>query len=232
MQEIESDHLYMKRTEFSIFYHIALTFYMIGNFPEAAQFIKICFSDALSHFIPDDITRGAMHFFLGMSLCRMQLLDEAEIQLLFSSQTHWIDSAKNEILFKYAHAKVQQMLGRHESAIELFTDALEICNSTTASNNNNKNRNHKTINKHNNNNNNNNNPKSAYILFRRAWSYKAIGRFAESGDDFEIARAQTGGTDANFAIDYRKISRTAYMVLDSEPDFVERFPLLVPTPNL
>jgi hypothetical protein len=75
------------------------------------------------------------------------------------------------------------------------------------------------------------NSQAAYVHFRRAWSYKNQGKYAQAGEDFETAKKLTKDSDPNFAVDYKKIAKCSYMVIQTEPDFMEKFPLLVPIPG-
>lgn len=73
-------------------------------------------------------------------------------------------------------------------------------------------------------------PQNAHCHFRRAWSYKALGNFLSAGDDFETAKLLKPG-DPNFAVDYKSIAKCEYMIIESEPDLVEKFKPLLPVPG-
>jgi len=73
-------------------------------------------------------------------------------------------------------------------------------------------------------------PNDPYILFRRAWSWKGLGDLSKAAGDFEAAK-QLAPDDPNFALDYKKISKFAYMSLDQETDFRHPFISLLPVPT-
>ena len=65
-----------------------------------------------------------------------------------------------------------------------------------------------------------------FVLFRRAWSFKALSRYELAGGDFEAAKRMRK-EDPNFAVDYKKSHLVEYIELLSEPDIIESFPALL-----
>jgi hypothetical protein len=61
--------------------------------------------------------------------------------------------------------------------------------------------------------------------------FQALGEYTKAGDDFEMAK-HLRQNDPNFSVDYKRISKCEYMILESEPDLVEVFPALLPLPGL
>jgi tetratricopeptide (TPR) repeat protein len=83
----------------------------------------------------------------------------------------------------HERAKALQMLGRHSDAIYDFTITLAFC------------------------------PSSANAYFRRAFSYKATGRFDAAGDDFETARKKAGIDNPVEYINYVGVNNVSVVVI-------------------
>lgn len=163
--------------------------------------MKTCLSEENEKFIPDDLSQGILLFFDGESLLRLGFHQEALEQFLLCTQTHWIDNGENKFLSSFAIAKCYQGLGLNSEALEAFNFVLQ------------------------------QRPDNPHCLFRRAWTYKALGNYVAAGDDFEKSKSLQPN-DPNFAIDYKRISKCEYMILESEPDLIEPFPALLPVPGM
>lgn len=161
-----------------------------------------CIHESNLKFVPDDIAMGSQLFFLAQSQVRNKKFEAALSRLTDCSRTHWADVRRNNYLLKFSVAKVLQCLDRHSEALQVFNEALDLCDHT-----------------------------SPHCYFRRAWSYKALGDYVAAGDDFETAK-KLSPDDPNFAISYKKIGRCAYMQIEDDPDLVELFPPLLPVPGL
>lgn len=83
-----------------------------------------------------------MYFFLGMSAFQLQEYNEADDCFKRCVSSHWVDLKRNKFVCIYAQAKLLQVNGKHNEAIEMFSEALSM------------------------------EPENAFCLFRRAWSYK------------------------------------------------------------
>lgn len=59
---------------------------------------------------------------------------------------------------------------------------------------------------------------------------QALGNIEAAGTDFEKARVLRMD-DSNFTVDYKRIGKIEFMELDSEPDLVFSFPVLLPRPG-
>eukprot|EP00352_Strombidinopsis_acuminata_P000415 CAMPEP_0176341628 /NCGR_PEP_ID=MMETSP0126-20121128/2529_1 /TAXON_ID=141414 ORGANISM="Strombidinopsis acuminatum, Strain SPMC142" /NCGR_SAMPLE_ID=MMETSP0126 /ASSEMBLY_ACC=CAM_ASM_000229 /LENGTH=100 /DNA_ID=CAMNT_0017686557 /DNA_START=563 /DNA_END=865 /DNA_ORIENTATION=+ len=70
-----------------------------------------------------------------------------------------IEKLPNDLRYVHERAKAYQMIEDHSNAIEDFNTVIK------------------------------RNPKNAHAYFRRAFSLKAIGKFAEAADDFEKAKS-------------------------------------------
>lgn len=55
-------------------------------------------------------------------------------------------------------------------------------------------------------------PDNTHALFRRAFSFKALGKFEEAAEDFENARSIDPENPA-LVVNYKKISDVSYIVL-------------------
>lgn len=138
----ESELLYLRRIDWILKYHSALSMYMQKKFDEAAKALEYCLSPEYRKFVADDISLGAIHFYLAQSYMRLESYDAVEINLNACLKTHWVDNTKNKFLCLFAMAKLYQVLTRHAEAIDLFNRSLEMY------------------------------PEDAHVYFRRAWSQK------------------------------------------------------------
>ena len=59
---------------------------------------------------------------------------------------------------------------------------------------------------------------------------QSLGDFHNAGSDFETAK-KLRVNDPNFQVDYKRISTFEYMAIESEPDVVLPFPVLLPAPG-
>lgn len=157
--ELKEDLLYLQRMNWILRYHLALCYYMTKQYALAAQILTECLGPELAPYLPDDLAKGAVHFFLGQCMQVMALFEDAREQFILSQQTHYVDNDHHCFLVSFAEGKVLQCLSQHQDALEKFNFCLTI------------------------------KPKSAHCLFRRAWSHKALGNFAAAGDDFETAKS-------------------------------------------
>lgn len=156
--------------------------------------------DELRDFAPDPIDVGAALFFCGV--CKGVLGDAQACLTLLNRclESEWISIERHMSLCLFGRGKALQRLGRHDEAVSDFIRCIEI------------------------------NSKDAHALFRRAWSYKALGKYELAALDFELAK-ELRFDDPNFSIQYKLIRDVDYMELDSEPDLVEPFPTLLPLPG-
>lgn len=171
----------------------------------------------MQKYIPDDLSNGSLHFFLGETQLYSSKFEAAKENFDICFRTHWVDTTHNRFLVTFAKAKALQSLRLYTESIEGFSVALSL------------------------------RPNDPYCLFRRAWSYKvcclnylssspypftkALGDYVKAGDDFETAKSLRPN-DPNFAIDYKRISKFEYMEIGSEPDIMEPFVPLLPVPGL
>ena len=109
-------------------------------------------------YIPDDLAKGAVFFYLGQCLQFMERYQEAKEQFDNSAQTQYVNDIFKCFIVKFAIGKVLQALGDHAQAIKVFDYCLTL------------------------------NDKSSHALFRRAWSHKALGDYIKAGEDFESAK--------------------------------------------
>ena len=68
---------------------------------------------------------------------------------------------------------------------------------------------------------------NAHAYFRRAWSHKALQNLENAASDFEKAKSLCP-TDPNFFISYKQVHIYEYVEVNSEPDLLAVFPLLLP----
>jgi tetratricopeptide (TPR) repeat protein len=101
-----------------------------------------CLKDDVIPFIPDDLAKGTVHYFLGQCYQHLNLYKESLDQFQQCSSTHYVDDRRNSVLVAFAEAKLLQCMGKHEEALQKFSFCLTIQTD------------------------------SAHCLFRRAWSYK------------------------------------------------------------
>ena len=211
---------HIRRMKWVLLYHGALALHMQKRFEEAEEVLRQCVHETMMACAPDDITLGMVYFFLGVEFAQTQRLQEADESFANSLQSKWGSIDKNNTLINFAKAKLYQQQANsifddprvrkseakkqakvfHDEAIALFTKSIET------------------------------DPNNAWAYFRRAWSYKAIGMYPESGADFEVAK-KLRWNDPNFSVDYKRIARCAYMEIESEPDLQFKFPCLLPQPS-
>lgn len=100
-------------------------------------------------FVPDDLSLGALYFYLGETLLYSSRFEEANQSFDDCFNTHWVDTAHNRFLATFAKAKALQALQAYPESIEFFSKALEM------------------------------KPQNPYCHFRRAWSYKVRNQLFE-----------------------------------------------------
>ena len=89
----------------------------------------------------------------------LQNWEEAAHSFVTCLQTSWAaSSAHNMSLIHFARGKLFQCQGRHEEAIDEFSNSIQ------------------------------EEPSNAHAIFRRAWSYKALEEYVLAGDDFETSK--------------------------------------------
>mmetsp|Transcript_4032 Transcript_4032/g.4125 ORF Transcript_4032/g.4125 Transcript_4032/m.4125 type:complete len:852 (-) Transcript_4032:143-2698(-) len=155
----------------------------------------------LKDFAPDPIDVGAALFFSG--ICHSILGDQEECLATLDRclQSEWIAVERQLSLCLFAKGKALQRLGRHEEAVVDLSQCLQFRED------------------------------DAHALFRRAWSYKALGQYENAAKDFELAKSLRFD-DPNFSIRYRLIHEVDYMEIESDPDLMEPFPSLLPLPGV
>ncbi len=93
-------------------------------------------------YVPDDLAKGTVHFFLGQCLQQLNRYSQANEQFEKCAITHYAHGDRNCFLVHFALAKTLQCLGKHKQALEKFDFCLLLL------------------------------PDNAHCLFRRAWSQK------------------------------------------------------------
>eukprot|EP01041_Mallomonas_annulata_P002524 gene2524-4908_t len=153
----------------------------------------------LKEHAPDPFDIGAALFFVGVSQSLLGNQQETITTLNECLSSEWAALDRQQALCLFARGKALQRLGRHEEAVTDFNTCVEF------------------------------NENDAHACFRRAWSYKALGKYEMAAVDFEHAK-NIRFDDPNFAIQYRSIHDVEYMEIESDPDLVEPFPTLLPLP--
>lgn len=147
-----------KTFEWSVSYHIAGCLYSLYRFEESIIYLKYILHE-ISDYCPDEFMLGAALFFYGIQSNIIGRWKDAEDSLRTCLCTLWtISSVKNISLCRFGLGKALQGGGKHEEAVNEFTDVI------------------------------NRKSKDAHAHFRRAWSYKAIKLFHEAANDFETAK--------------------------------------------
>lgn len=180
-------------------YHCALALFMQRNYQLSYDFLEKCQSSNRIDFCPDNVTLGVVYFGSGISLTKLKQYKKAIMMFEQSLNTGWGLEEKNQFLCFFACGKAFQVLQQHEKALEMFAKCLML---------------------------DANNP---FVLFRRGWTYKALGKYDLAGHDFVQAKVQRS-EDPNFAVDFRNIAHIEYIELDEDPDVVYHFPSLLPIP--
>lgn len=203
----QSTEVTLRKLDWMINYHLALANYRIADYMGSAEMLRNCVTAAngvdSSKYSPDEYTLGLTQYFLGMSLLRQRkvmYLDEANSYFHLALESAWSSANANKVLVNFSIGKVKQLQDSHHDAIKYFTEALLI------------------------------DPENPYVLFRRAWSQKAVGECVLAGDDFESAKSMRPG-DPNFTVDYRSIYHIQFMEMDTDPDLTRQFPVLLPVPG-
>jgi tetratricopeptide (TPR) repeat protein len=192
---------HLRRMKWVLLYHMGLSLHQQKRFDEAQDVLEGCVAVEMLACAPDDIVVGIVHFFRGVELAHEDRLEEAEECFASSLASKWGAMDQNKTLINFAKAKLYQQQDLHEQAIAGFSLSIEI------------------------------DPNNAWAFFRRAWSYKAVGKYLEAGADFEEAK-KLRWDDPNFSIDYKRINKFAYMEIETEPDIRFEFPSLLPQPGL
>eukprot|EP01038_Epipyxis_sp_PR26KG_P007639 gene7639-10398_t len=200
ISSMEGDYLYLHRINWILDYHIALSSFMTKDFRKAEQIIIHTLEEENDRYVPDDISRGLLYYFLGNTQLQLKKYDLVESTLQKCMKSHWINVKHNEYIYYFTMGKLYQAQKNHQLAIDTFSMALKL------------------------------KPDCSYSLFKRGWSYKALGKYKEAGEDFETAKSLQPD-DPNFSLDYRSISSYEYMIIETEPDLVEIFPVLLPVPG-
>jgi tetratricopeptide (TPR) repeat protein len=208
-----------RKLEWILLYHQGLCLYNQGYHAHVEQVLLICLHPANALFAPDDHSVSKVQFFLALSYIHLEKFDVVEEILEQLVHSSWITNNSGDIpsqkqqpqppqeqqqgpsshqsLLYFIWGKLHQRIGQHVSAVDYFTKAIE------------------------------HNPQLIHAYFRRAWSYKALQRFDQAGEDFETAK-HAMPDDPNFSVNYKSIARLEYMQIDSEPDIVLLFPPLLP----
>lgn len=157
-EDTKAQLFYLHRMSWILKYHVALSYYMLKDYSVCASYLQECISHESYMYIPDDLAKGAVYFYLGQCMQFMERHLEAKEQFEISAQTHFVNDIHNCFIVKFAIGKVLQALGDHAQALEVLDYCLTL------------------------------DPKSSHALFRRAWSHKALGDYIKAGADFESAK--------------------------------------------
>lgn len=195
-----------------ISYHVALSHFMLQDYGKSMKFLKSCLGKLRSS-VPDDVSLGSCIYFFCVSACLTYKSNHPEeesilrrcVELLNEClDTDWCKvKTHNAMLCTFALGKCYQRLECHEEAAKGFTEALSYAPGDKEE-------------------------VASYILFRRAWSYKALGQYSAAAEDFESAKL-IKCDDPNFSINYRQINDVAFIEIVGEPDTVEPFPPIFPS---
>ena len=196
-----------------------------------SQCLKDCLG-ALRDHVPDNVALGSCIFFYCISAGIVYKSPNPDEELFMKKcvnllgqclETDWCKRQDvNMMLCHFSLGKCHQRLEQHNEAIYHFTEAGKISGGK--------------------------NEITAYVYFRRAWSYKvrlcnilaildftylydfaqAVLNYEEAANDFESAK-MLKIDDPNFSINYRKINDIAYIEIDNEPDTTQDFTPIFPS---
>jgi tetratricopeptide (TPR) repeat protein len=206
-QIVPRDLIQLIKSKWVTRYHVALTMYMLHQHHEAEELLIALIHNIQNYnskaildidALPDDFAKGQCIFYLGMASFKLGKYEEAINIYQEAIQSAWGRVVNNKMMALFAKGKAYQCVIRHSDAIETFSTCLGLDNKS---------------------------PICSFVYFRRAWSYKKLGRLDESCADFEYAK-RLNPNNPNFCVDYKAIVGFEFIQVNSDPDLVSVFPPL------